>query len=286
MSPMAKTSGWPGQGEVGQHLDPSGAVDLGTARLGELGGQRRGLHPGRPDRRVGLDPRRACRRLLATSTPKASTPTTLAPMRSSTPMRSSSFVALPDSRSPNVASGSLPPSSRITRTDAGSNVRNSPLRQRTASSRTCPASSTPVGPAPTMTMVSHFARSAGSSSTAGHLEGAEDPPAQLEGVVDRLHTRRVAGELVVPEVRLVDAGGDDEAVVGDLQVRGGGRRSWRGRCAGRGRTRSPRPARRGRSCSAARRGAAAGRSAPATACPWPPGTAAAGTGGGCAGRSA
>ena len=65
-----------------------------------------------------------------------------------------------------MASGSFPPSSRSTRTDAGSNVRNSPLRQRTASSRTWPASSTPVGPAPTITTVSHFARSPGSSATA------------------------------------------------------------------------------------------------------------------------
>ena len=67
---------------------------------------------------------------------------------------SSSLVALPESLSPKVASGSLPPSSSSTRTDAGSKVRNSPVRLRTASSRTCPASSTPVGPAPTTTMVS------------------------------------------------------------------------------------------------------------------------------------
>ena len=48
----------------------------------------------------------------------------------------------------------------------------------------------------------------------GHLEGAEDAAAQLQGVVDRLHAGREAGELVVAEVRLPGPGGHDEVVVG------------------------------------------------------------------------
>ena len=59
----------------------------------------------------------------------------------------------------------------------------------------------------------------------GELEGAEDAAAQLEGVVDVLHARRVAGEVVVAEVGLPGAGGDDQAVVlGDrlLAQRAGG----------------------------------------------------------------
>ena len=47
----------------------------------------------------------------------------------------------------------------------------------------------------------------------GHLEGAEDAAAQLEGVVDALHARGVLGEVVVAEVGLRGAGGDDEGVV-------------------------------------------------------------------------
>jgi hypothetical protein len=47
----------------------------------------------------------------------------------------------------------------------------------------------------------------------GHLERAEDAAAQLEGVVDGLHAGRVAREVVVAEVRLARAGGDDERVV-------------------------------------------------------------------------
>ena len=50
----------------------------------------------------------------------------------------------------------------------------------------------------------------------GELEGAEDPPAQLQRVVDRLHARRVPRELRVSEVRLLRAGGDNQAVIGDV----------------------------------------------------------------------
>ena len=47
-----------------------------------------------------------------------------------------------------------------------------------------------------------------------HLERAEHAPADLDGVVERLHARGVQRELVVTEVRLAGAGGDDQAVVG------------------------------------------------------------------------
>ena len=51
----------------------------------------------------------------------------------------------------------------------------------------------------------------------GFLEGAEDPLALGERVGERLHPGRELRELVVPEVRLPDAGADDEAVVGKRQ---------------------------------------------------------------------
>ena len=47
----------------------------------------------------------------------------------------------------------------------------------------------------------------------GELEGAEDPAAQLEGVVDALHAGRELGELVVAEVGLAGAGRHDQRVV-------------------------------------------------------------------------
>jgi hypothetical protein len=50
----------------------------------------------------------------------------------------------------------------------------------------------------------------------GQLERAEDAAAQLERVVDRLHARRMVRELRVPEVRLLCARGEDQAVVGHV----------------------------------------------------------------------
>src|SRR3954452_12609087 len=52
----------------------------------------------------------------------------------------------------------------------------------------------------------------------GQLERAQDPGAQLECVVDRLHPGRPARELVMPEIGLAGAGGDDQGVVGDLEL--------------------------------------------------------------------
>ena len=56
-----------------------------------------------------------------TSTPVASTFWTIASVRISTPVRSSSLVPCWDRRSPKVARISLPPSHRITRTSFGPN---------------------------------------------------------------------------------------------------------------------------------------------------------------------
>ena len=47
-----------------------------------------------------------------------------------------------------------------------------------------------------------------------HLERTKDPPAQLVGVVERLHSGRVQRELVMAEIGLADPGRHDQAVVG------------------------------------------------------------------------
>ncbi len=51
-----------------------------------------------------------------------------------------------------------------------------------------------------------------------HLEGAEQLPADEQGVGQRLHAGRVLGELVVAEVGLSDAGGHDQVVVGEVDA--------------------------------------------------------------------
>ena len=223
---------------------------------------------------------------LSTSTPVRSMPVTRAPIRSSTP--SCSELRAPRDlrdRDRTTPAGSLPASSRITRTDVGSNERKSSRRLRSASSRTCPAISTPVGPAPTTDDREPLPALLGIGRRLGHLERAEDPPPELEGVVDRLHPGCEERELVVTEVGLAGAGGHDEAVVRHVERLAG--------TAGRVddpalevEARRPRRARRGRWPHRAARDAGPARSDPATGSRWRPGTAAAGTDGGSGGRAA
>ena len=92
-------------------------------------------------------------------------------------------------------------------------VPNSACRLRVASSRIWPASSTPVGPAPTRAKVSQRRRSCVVGSGLGHLERAEQPTTDRERVGDRLHPGCPLRVLVVAEVGLPDAGRDDEVVV-------------------------------------------------------------------------
>ena len=78
----------------------------------------------------------------------------------------------------------------------------------------------------------------------GRLEGAEDAAADLERAVERLQLGRVRLPLVVAEVGVARAAGDDQRVVAEAlappAVREAVERSPR---AGRGRSRSPRPSR-------------------------------------------
>ncbi len=71
---------------------------------------------------------------------------------------------------------------------------------RRDSSASCPASSTPVGPAPTTTNVSQRSCTAGSISRSAISKMAEIR-LELEGVVDRTDSRRLARELGMSENR-------------------------------------------------------------------------------------
>ena len=78
------------------------------------------------------------------------------------------------------------------------------------SSAICPAISTPVGPAPTTTNVSHAARAASSVLDLRRLEREQDALAQVERALERLQLRRVRRPVVVAEVRVARARRDDE----------------------------------------------------------------------------
>ena len=217
MSPTANTSGCPGRVRSGSTLIRPARSTSAPQASASVPANGDACTPA-----AQMTVRAAMRSVVPsfrlTSTPRASTPVTRAPRRSSTPRSVSSSVAARDRLWPNVARGSSPPSTMITRIDRGSN-------------------DTEVAPQRARRELANLARDLDSGGTGaddddgepfallrrvsrdlGDLERAEDAPAQLERVVDRLHTRREQRELVVPEVRLVGAGGDDQAVVRDLQL--------------------------------------------------------------------
>jgi hypothetical protein len=164
------------------------------------------------------------------------------------------------------------PSTSSTLRAAGSMWRNSPGSVCRAISASVPAISTPVGPPPMTTKVSHGARRAGSAPSPP-LRRPAAPAADLEGVVQGLEAGREAGPLVAAEVAVRGAGGHDQVVVAVGAV---------ARCTTRAGHRCGRPRRaawsRWPACGTG--GAPARRWRAPTGPPWPPGRAAAGTGGG------
>jgi hypothetical protein len=95
------------------------------------------------------------------------------------------------------------------RASAGSMVRKSPRSVSREISPSVPASSTPVGPAPTITKVSHDRLRPGSVSCSAHVGG----------LLKRLEPRREAFPLPIPEVAVARPGRDHQRVVGNFSAR-------------------------------------------------------------------
>jgi hypothetical protein len=205
-SPTTNTPG-ARQRTVGRHLHAARAVDGGLCAVGEQPPERRGLHARRPDLGAGLD---AAALDVQPGRVDADDPSAEAQLD---PSASRSRRARRRSR-------------------AGSWATRCP-RRRAARSARCRVEAAEVGAQRSTGELGDLPGKlhAGRTGTddrerqprfaggivglqLGHLEGAEDPPAELERVVDRLQPRRVAGVLVVPEVGLRRAGCQDEAVVG------------------------------------------------------------------------
>ena len=183
---------------------------------------------------------------------------------------------------PNGASGSSPPSKSSTRASLGSMSWYSRRSVCIASSRIWPASSTPVGPAPTSANVSHRRRSR-VARRGRHLERAEDPGADLQGVGERLHPRARAGRTRRGRSRTA---GRRRRPPGRRTARRSapraGVRRARSRASTSTRTTSASRHSTLRWCRSADRSGNA--TCPRTARRWPPGRAAAGTGGASSGR--
>ena len=212
MSPTTNTSGWPGQGEVGQHLRPGRPGPAGAGLLGELPAERARGDAGGPDLGDRLDPPPLPSRSCTTS-PVASTSTTIAPSCTSMP------------RSLQVRCGLL----RELAAERAEHRVGAVDQHDPGGARVDPAEVAGQRPPGQLgDLAGHLdAGRAGADhgegeqpvdlrrvvGQLGELERAEDAAAQLEGVVDALEPRRVLGELVVAEVRLRRAGRDDQAVV-------------------------------------------------------------------------
>ena len=153
-----------------------------------------------------------------TCRPSGSTWVTIEPMCSSTPSLPRSRAARADSFGPNIASGALAAVEQqhpgVLRLDVpvlaaqrlGGDLADLPGQFHAGRPGADQGEGEPAGP---------FGRVAGGL---GHLERAEYPPPDLQGVLDGLHPGRDRGVLVVPEVGLPDAGGQDEVVVAELDL--------------------------------------------------------------------
>ena len=217
-----------GQGEVGQHRDPAGAVDLGAGLLAEHPAERAGLHAGGPDLGGRVDPADLAVAVLDLDAVGVDVGHHRAELH-----LDAGLVQLP----PGAAAEPL--------AEGGQHVRGG-VEQDDAGGGGVDAAEVlaqgAVGELGDLAGHLHPGRAGADDDEGqqpvdlglvlgelGELEGAEDPAAQLEGVVDALHAGRELGEPVVAEVGLAGAGGDDQLVVG---VHGGAAQHGRGDRAG------------------------------------------------------
>src|SRR5262249_50238376 len=152
------------QRAVGFDLDPARAVEFRARRLRLDLGERRGRDARSPDRRLRPVSLVRAGRTLHIDTVRIHTGHDRAGLH----FDPAPFERLPRPfRQPVTEDAriSLPPSNRTTLTSAGSKRRKLSFKARLASSAICPEISTPVGPPPTTTKVSHARRESISSSS-------------------------------------------------------------------------------------------------------------------------
>ncbi len=214
MSPSANTSGWPGSVRSGSTSDAAGAVGLAARRVGEQARERRGRDAGRPDRVARRDARRLAVARRAPRPTCASTPTTVVLQQRRRAERRERLLGAVRASD----SGNVPSSRSVASTSSTFALRVSAIAvvavQRVARELGDLARHLDAGRAAAddderqprcarLRVVLDL----------GRLEGREDPRAQVERAGQRLQLRRVLGPVVVAEVRVRRAAGDDELVV-------------------------------------------------------------------------
>ncbi len=127
---------------------------------------------------------------VTSSTSPARMAFTCSAVRTCTPSFSSWRCALADKSGGKCASTRGEPSMRMMRACVGSMCRKSPAKTVRASSAKAPASSTPVGPPPTMTMVKSRSCSVMSGSVSAFFKREQNITANAERVVERFEAGR------------------------------------------------------------------------------------------------
>lgn len=135
------------------------------------------------------------------------------PVTTSTPRRCSCSHARLDTASEKDDSTRGPASTRRMRALRESMQRNSPGRVRRAISASVPASSTPVGPPPITAKLRPFLALGGILGGFGAFECPQHSPAYQQRVLQRLQSRRMGRPLVVAEVSVPGAGGQQQRIV-------------------------------------------------------------------------
>ena len=201
--------GWPGSVQSGSDLDPPGPVDPGAARRGELPRERRRLDPADQIRVARIDPPDADRRSPTSTPPRPRR--RLASMCSSTPSGVRPLRRpggqLGTRRAVSARRRAAPPAA-----PAGSigGVARSGCGELDDLAGQLDAGRRRRRPRPTSAT---GRRAVGIGLGLGRLERPEDLAAQLVRVSIDFMPGANSANSVVPEVRLLGAAGDDQAVV-------------------------------------------------------------------------
>ena len=221
-----------GDGQVRADQDPPARSRLAPVAVGHRPGYRRRLHPGRPQHRAGVVPGRRAGGVADLHARRVDLGHDRFHVQFDTQLAQRGGRLAGQLRAERGQRGAARRRAAAPGRPAGVMCRYSSRSVLVASSRIWPASSTPVGPAPTRANVSQCVLSAWLVARLGHLERAEHPAPDGQRVRDRLHPGRERGELVVPEVGLAHPGGDDQVVVAELDGSPSGRRAAHLRAAG------------------------------------------------------
>ena len=218
MSPITEISGWPGMVRSFSTDDPPGPVALGAGGPGQRLGHRRRLHARGPQHGAGV----VAGLLPGVVAHLQPAPVDVGDERAHVLLDPE---LLQDLGGP---AGQLRPEARqrraaaVEQQDPGvAPARCCGTRTRSvlvASSRICPASSTPVGPAPTRANVSQLRRSAGSAavSAISNAPYTRRRIASASAIVFMPGAQRANSSMA--EIGLPDPGGHDEVVVAVLEA--------------------------------------------------------------------